>query len=54
MENVGLFYDHLYHFTASWYNVRPFGIVFGYLVYFSSFSLFGPRKIWQPWWHEDH
>jgi hypothetical protein len=37
------------YFTALWYNVWPLGIVFGHLVYFSRFGMFGPRKIWQPW-----
>jgi hypothetical protein len=27
----------------------PLGTVCGYLVYFSCFGTFGPRKIWQPW-----
>jgi hypothetical protein len=36
--------------TSIWYNLWPFGIVCGNLVYFFSFGLFGPRKIWQPWW----
>jgi hypothetical protein len=33
---------------AIWYNLWPFGIVCGHLVYFSHFGMFGPRKIWQP------
>jgi hypothetical protein len=49
MVNVGIFYDHLEYITAIWYNVWPFGIVCGHLVYFSRFGMFGPRKIWQPW-----
>jgi hypothetical protein len=24
-------------------------MVCGHLLYFSSFGMFGPRKIWQPW-----
>jgi hypothetical protein len=44
MENVGLFYDHLEYFTAIWYNLWPFGIVCGHLVYFSHFGMFRPRK----------
>jgi hypothetical protein len=35
-------------FTAIWYNVWPFGIVCGHLVYFPRFGMFGSRKIWQP------
>jgi hypothetical protein len=48
MENVVKFYDHLEYFTAIWYNVWPFGIVCGNLVYFSLFDMSGARKIWQP------
>jgi hypothetical protein len=32
MENVFIFYDHLEYITAIWYNLWPFGIVFGHLV----------------------
>jgi hypothetical protein len=49
MENVGILDDHLEYFTVIWYNLSPFGIVCGHLVYFSKFGMFGPRKIWQPW-----
>jgi hypothetical protein len=34
---------------AIWYNLWPFGIVCGHLLYFSQFGMFGPKKIWQPW-----
>jgi cytosine/uracil/thiamine/allantoin permease len=34
MVNVVIFYDHLEHFTAIWYNLWPFGTVCGHLVYF--------------------
>jgi hypothetical protein len=34
MENVVIYYDHLKYFTATWYNLWPFGIVCGQLVYF--------------------
>jgi hypothetical protein len=47
MEKVGIFYDHMECFTAIFYNLWPFGIVCGHLVYFSQFGMFGPRKIWQ-------
>jgi hypothetical protein len=50
MVNVGIFYDHLQHFMAIWYNLWPFGIVCGHLLYFPQFGMFGPRKVWQPWW----
>jgi hypothetical protein len=48
MENVGLFYDHLEYFMAFCYNLWPFGLVCGHMVYFSHFGTFGPRQIWQP------
>jgi hypothetical protein len=49
MENVDIFYDLLEYFSAIWYYLWPFGIIWGYLVYFSRFGMFGPRRIWQPW-----
>jgi hypothetical protein len=48
MKNVCIFYDHLEYSTAIWYNLGPFGILCGRLVYFPHFGMFGPRKIWQP------
>jgi hypothetical protein len=36
-------------FYGRWYNLWPFGIVCGLLVYLLRFGMFGPRKIWQPW-----
>jgi hypothetical protein len=48
MVNVGIFYDHLEHFMAIWYNLWPFGILCGHLLHISQFVMFGPRKIWQP------
>jgi hypothetical protein len=33
MVNVGIFYDHLECFFAIWYNLLPFGIVCGHLLY---------------------
>jgi hypothetical protein len=48
MVNFGIIYDHLEYFMAIWYNLWPFGIVCGNLLYFSQFGMFGPRKIWQP------
>jgi hypothetical protein len=33
------------YFIAIWYNVWPFGVLCGPLVYFSRFGMFGPRKI---------
>jgi hypothetical protein len=48
MVNVGMFCNHLECFMATWYNLWPFDIVCGHLLYFSQFGMFGPRKIWQP------
>jgi hypothetical protein len=39
-------------FTDIWYNLWPFGIVCGHLIYFLRVGIFGPRKIWQPWCRE--
>jgi hypothetical protein len=36
-------------FSIIWYNLWPFGIVYGHLVNFSRFGMFGSRKIWQAW-----
>jgi hypothetical protein len=47
MENVVIFYDHLENLMAIWYNLWPFGIICGHLVYSSHFGMFGQRKIWQ-------
>jgi hypothetical protein len=49
IENVVIFHYLLEHFTTIWYNLQPFGVVCGHLVYFFHFGMFGPRKIWQPW-----
>jgi hypothetical protein len=46
---VYTYYDHLEYFTAMLYNLWPFVINCGHLVYFYHFGMFGPRKIWQPW-----
>jgi hypothetical protein len=39
MEDVGIFYGHLVHFTVSCYIFWTFGIVRGDLVYFSRFGI---------------
>jgi hypothetical protein len=49
MEDAGIFSDHFEYFTSIWYNLCPFGMACGHSVYFSQFGMFGPRKIWQPW-----
>jgi hypothetical protein len=41
IENVVIFYDLLEYFTAIWYNLQPFGIDCGHLVYFFRFGTFG-------------
>jgi hypothetical protein len=48
MEYVGIFYDHKVYFTASWYNLWPFGIACRHLVYFTPVWYIVSRKIWQP------
>jgi hypothetical protein len=39
MEDVGIFYGHLVHFTVFCYILWTFGIVRGNLVYFSRFGI---------------
>jgi hypothetical protein len=39
MADVGIFYSCLVYFTAVWYMLWPFGLLFGYLVYFSRFGI---------------
>jgi hypothetical protein len=53
MVIVGIFYDHLKYFMAILYNLWPFGIVCGHLLYFSQFGMFRSRKIWQPWYRHE-
>jgi hypothetical protein len=53
MEDVGIFYRHLVHFTVFCYILWTFGIIHGNLVYFSPFWYFVQRKIWQPWFLHD-
>jgi hypothetical protein len=48
MEDVGIFYGHLVHFTVFYYILLTFGIVRGNLVYFPPFWYSVLRKIWQP------
>jgi hypothetical protein len=38
MENDCIFYDRLEYLTAIWYNLWPFDIVCGHLVYFSRWT----------------
>jgi hypothetical protein len=49
MENVGTIYDTIFY-SYLLYVLGPFGIICDNLVYFSQLGIFGPRKIWQPWY----
>jgi hypothetical protein len=48
MENVGMFCDHLEHFTTIWYSLWPFGIICGNLDYFSLFIFLDKEKSGNP------
>jgi hypothetical protein len=48
MVNVGTFDDHLEYFMAIWYNLWPFGIVFGHLVYFPNLACLDHEKSGNP------
>jgi hypothetical protein len=49
IEDVGIFYVHLIHFTAIWYILWHFGIFYGYLVYvFYPVLIFLARKSGSP------
>jgi hypothetical protein len=48
LENVDIFYGHLEHFTAIWYNLQPFGIVCGHLVHFPGFGIICQEKSCNP------
>jgi hypothetical protein len=52
MEDGGIFYRHLVHFTVFCYILWTFGIVCVNLVYFFPFWYLEPRKIWQPWFQK--
>jgi hypothetical protein len=41
-------FDHLEYFMTTCNILRPIGVIYGRLVYYSHFGMFGPRKIWQP------
>jgi hypothetical protein len=49
MEYVGIFYRHLAHFTGIWYMLWPFGIFYGYFVYFFRFGMLYQEKSGNPW-----
>jgi hypothetical protein len=45
ISKIGYILDgHLEYFTAIWYIVWPFGIFYGYLVYFSRFGMLYQEK----------
>jgi hypothetical protein len=48
MEDVGIFYEHLVHFTAFWYILWTFGILCGNLVYLSLFGILYQEKSGNP------
>jgi hypothetical protein len=48
MVHVGTFYDHLEYFRAIWYNLCPFGIVCGHLVYFPNLVCLDQEKSGNP------
>jgi hypothetical protein len=47
MEDAGIFYGHLVHFTVFCYILFTFGIVRGNLENFFPFWFFVPSQIWQ-------
>jgi hypothetical protein len=48
MEDVGIFYGHVVHFTVYCYILWTFGIVRGNLVYFSHFGILYEEKSGNP------
>jgi hypothetical protein len=48
MEDVGIFYGHLVHFTVFCYILWAFGTVRGNLVYFSHFGILCKGKSGNP------
>jgi hypothetical protein len=51
MEDVGIFYGPLVHFTVFCSILWTFGIARENLVILSQFRYFVRRKIWQPWYN---
>jgi hypothetical protein len=49
MEDVGIFYGHLVHFTVFCYILCTFGIDHGNLVYFSHFGILYEEKSGNQW-----
>jgi hypothetical protein len=48
MEDDGMLYGHLVHFTVFCYILWTFGIVHGNLVYFSRFGILNQEKCGNP------
>jgi hypothetical protein len=49
MGNVFIYYDHLEYFMFIWYNLGQLGYsLWSFVIFFSQFGMFGPRKIRQP------
>jgi hypothetical protein len=48
MEDVGIFYEHLVHFTVFCYIFWAFGIVHRNFVYFSRFGILYQEKSVNP------
>jgi hypothetical protein len=48
MEDVGIFYEHLVHFTVFCHILWTFGIARGNMVYFSRFGILYQEKSGNP------
>jgi hypothetical protein len=48
IENLGIFYDHCTYFGVLWFILWPLHIFWGYLVYFTSFSMLYQEKSGNP------
>jgi hypothetical protein len=48
MVNVGVFYGLFKYFMAIWYNLWPFGIVCGHLLYFTNLVCLDQEKSGNP------
>jgi hypothetical protein len=49
MDDIGIFYVHLVFLNTSiWYNLWPFCIFYGYLVYFYHFGMLYQEKSGKP------
>jgi hypothetical protein len=48
MEDVGIFYGHLVHFTVFCYVLWTFGVVRGKMEYFSCFGILHQEKSGNP------